>query len=215
MQSRHTRLDRFLSKTTGRPRGDIRQLLAQKRVRVDGELAIDVQLRIGEFSHVVLDDEVLQANVPRYIMLNKPAGVVSATRDHQHKTVIDCLAEQSAQSTSQAAPQLAGLDFTSLKIASLHIVGRLDFNSTGLLLLTNNGQWSRQISSPVNKVLKRYLVKLDKPATATMVRAFAEGIYFEFEGITTKPALLTIITPRYVEVGITEGKYHQIKRMSV
>ena len=86
-------------------------------------------------------------------MLNKPAGVVSATVDTQHTTVIDLLTE----------------DYR----AELHIVGRLDFNATGLLLLTNDGRWSQSISQPARKLLKRYRVIVEKPLTPEYVRSFS------------------------------------------
>ena len=91
MQSRYTRLDRFLSVRMGIHRRDVRLVLAKGRVSVDGCIATDIQQIIGEFSHVTLDHQIIQDNIPRYIMMNKPAGVVSATKDQHHQTVIDLL----------------------------------------------------------------------------------------------------------------------------
>ena len=126
-------------------------------------------------------------------MLNKPAGVVSATVDMQHTTVTDLLSQ----------------DYR----AELHIVGRLDFNSTGLLLLTNDGRWSQRISQPGRKLLKRYRVTVESPLTPEYVRQFQQGMYFAYEGITTRPAQLTILSDYAAEVGLVEGRYHQLKRM--
>lgn len=193
MQSKRARLDRFISEQLGINRRDVRPLLAQKRVLVDGHPATDINQVIDDFSHVIFDDRVLRANQPIYLMMNKPMGVVSATRDEQHKTVIDLLEKQDKE--------------------QLHIVGRLDFNSTGLLLLTNDGRWSRQLSAPENKVTKTYRVTLEKPVTEDYIEAFSEGMYFPFEGITTRPAELRIISEHEAEVTLTEGRYHQIKRM--
>ena len=140
-----------------------------------------------------MDGAILQDNRPCYLMVNKPAGVVSATTDKRHKTIIDLI----------DLPDRDGL----------HIAGRLDFHSTGLLLLTNDGRWSRSLSLPESNVTKRYRVELENPITDDYISAFAEGFYFEYEGITTRPAELTIIGERVAEISLTDGRYHQIKRM--
>lgn len=193
MASRHARLDRFLSQRLGRSRREIQHLLAAGRVQVDQAVIRDGQLRVGPFSCVQLDAELLQANTARYLMLNKPAGVVSATRDGKHRTALDLLDEAVR--------------------GDLHIAGRLDFHSTGLLLLTNDGDWSRQLSAPENRVSKRYRVTLEKPLCEDYVHAFAEGMWFAHEGMTTRPAQLTIVSEHVAEVSLIEGRYHQIKRM--
>jgi 16S rRNA pseudouridine516 synthase len=193
MQSKTARLDRFLSSRAGISRRDVRPILAQGRVTVDGAIATRINQVIGEFTHVLLDNEVLQARHPVYIMLHKPTGVVSATRDERHKTVIDLLPQEDR--------------------ASLHIAGRLDLNSSGLLLLTNNGHWSRHLCSPQSNIAKLYRVTLEKPVTGDYIEAFAEGMYFAYEGITTRPASLRIIDDHLAEVSLVEGRYRQIKRM--
>ncbi len=193
MQSKRARLDRFISSRTGINRRDVRPLLAQGRLIVDGNPATAIHQLIDEFTHVTLDDQVLQARKPVYVMLNKPAGVVSATIDEGHTTVIDLLTRQDRH--------------------QLHIVGRLDFNSTGLLLLTNDGRWSRALTLPAQKIAKVYKVTLANRITDEYVHAFAEGMYFPFEQITTRPAQLKILDDYTAEVRLTEGRYHQIKRM--
>jgi len=193
MASKRARLSRFLSAKTGISQKAFRPILAQGRVQVDGCVATDSQQLVDEFSLITFDDQVLQANAPTYLMMNKPAGVVSATKDDQHKTIIDLLEREDRD--------------------TLHIVGRLDFNSTGLLLLTNDSRWSRQLMKPEEKVEKLYRVKLQKPLDQATVNAFAEGMYFKYEDITTRPAKLNIISDYVAEVSLTEGRYHQIKRM--
>lgn len=187
------RLDRFLSKHLSIQRKAIRPLLAAARVSVDGVVEKDGQRIITQFCCVAVDGRILQRNAARYLMLNKPAGVVSATKDDQHTTVVDLIAEKDR--------------------AAIHIAGRLDFNSTGLLLLTNDGLWSRKLSLPENNVRKRYRVTVDKPLTQEYVNAFAEGMYFSFEEITTRPVELIIVNDFSAEVILCEGRYHQIKRM--
>ena len=193
MQSTRTRLDRFMSQQLGIKRQAIRPILAQGRILVDGSVAYDVQQSIHQFSHVIFDQQVIQNNKPRYVMMHKPKGVVSATKDLRHKTVVDLLDKNERD--------------------KLHIAGRLDFNSSGLILLTNDGRWSRQLSSPVNKIVKCYRVELEKPLDESYICAFSQGMYFDYEDITTQPAQLKIISSHLGEVSLTEGRYHQIKRM--
>ena len=171
----------------------MRLLLAQGRVEVDGGRASDVGHIITAFSHVSVDGKISQNRVRQYLMLNKPAGVVSATVDTQHTTVIDLLTEEYR--------------------AELHIVGRLDFDSTGLVLLTNDGRWSQKISQPGSKLIKRYRVTVENPLTPEYVSEFQRGMYFSYEDITTRPAELTILSDYSAEVGLVEGRYHQLKRM--
>ncbi|MGL1958038.1 MAG: pseudouridine synthase [Colwellia sp.] len=193
MSISRSRLDRFISQQSNLPRKAVRLLLAQKRILVDGIVAENIAQPIDKFSHIQLDDEILQANKPTYIMLHKPVGVVCATKDKQHKTVIDLLHCQHKD--------------------DLHIVGRLDLNTSGLVLLTNDSRWSEQLTSPQHKVEKRYLVTLKNPLTAEYIDAFAQGMYFDYEKITTQPVKLTILSTYQAEVILTEGRYHQIKRM--
>ncbi len=126
-------------------------------------------------------------------MLNKPRGVVSATKDVEHTTVLDLIQHPRKN--------------------ELHIVGRLDFNTTGLMLLTNDGAWSRRISLPETKLAKIYEVTLSKPVSAEYITAFREGIYFAYEDITTQAASLEILSEFSARLSLIEGKYHQVKRM--
>jgi 16S rRNA pseudouridine516 synthase len=201
LPSYSNRLDRFISKAIGVKRSEVRALLASGRVQVDGLVAKDIAQLVGQFSHITVDQKTLQAVKPVYVMMHKPAGVVSATKDDKHQTVVDLLERDDRE--------------------QLHIAGRLDFNSTGLLLLSNDGDWSKQLSLPERNIQKVYTVTLAKPVTADYVDAFAAGIFFEHEGITTRPAQIKILSgatvdnsPVYrAEVWLCEGRYHQIKRM--
>ena len=197
MSISRARLDRFISEKCQINRKKVRLLLAQKRVVVDGIIATDIGQPIDKFSVISLDNKIIQQNVALYIMLHKPVGVVCATRDDKHKTVIDLLDEQ----------------LTPEEKASLHIVGRLDLNTSGLVLLTNDSRWSEQLTSPKSKVAKHYLVTLKNPLCSEYIQAFAKGMYFAYEDITTKPVTLNIINEYQAEVVLTEGRYHQIKRM--
>jgi 16S rRNA pseudouridine516 synthase len=194
MKSKSFRIDRFISKKLGINRGDIRLMLAQGRILLNGECLGDIKTVVTEFDRVELDGELLQDKQAIYIMLHKPVGVVSATKDDIHPTVIDLLPE-------------------NLQESNLHLVGRLDLNTSGLLLLTNDGRWSKDLMSPEKKVSKVYQVSLEHSLTEDYIKAFAEGMYFPFEDITTLPAQLTIVADKQAQVVLQEGKYHQIKRM--
>lgn len=193
MKSNTSRLDRFINQHSNFSISDTRLLIAQKRIFVDGSVAHSIQQPITQFTHVVLDGNCLQDNKPVYIMLHKPQGVVSATKDLKHPTVLDLIQHDQKN--------------------ELHIVGRLDFNTTGLVLLTNDGAWSRRISSPETKLAKTYEVTLSKPVSDQYIAAFREGIYFAYENITTQPACLEILSAYTARLTLTEGKYHQVKRM--
>jgi 16S rRNA pseudouridine516 synthase len=199
MQTKSFRIDRYISKKLTINRRDIKLMLAQGRIEINGEVVREITTIVEEFDRVVFDGEVLQDKKAVYIMMNKPMGVVSATKDDLHKTVIDLL-PRALLSTDGV-----GRD--------LHIVGRLDLNTTGLLLLTNDSRWSRKLMSPEAKVNKVYRVTLQNELTDEYVSAFSEGMHFSFEDITTLPAELTIVSNYVAEVILKEGKYHQIKRM--
>jgi 16S rRNA pseudouridine516 synthase len=193
MQSKRSRLDRFIATHTGVAQSEVRVLLAQSRIWVDGAPATAINQLVDEFTHVRFDEKILQAKTPVYVMLHKPVGVVSATRDDKHRTVIDLLDRNDRE--------------------QLHIVGRLDYNTSGLLLLTNDGRWSRALTEPTQKIAKLYRVTLENLLTDDYITAFAEGMYFSYENITTRPAVLKIISEFVAEVSLVEGRYHQIKRM--
>ncbi len=193
MASKRGRLDRYIGHTLAVPKKVVRDLLLAGRIRVNGERAERLDMMIDEFCHIQCDDQVLQSNQPLYLMLHKPVGVVSATKDAAHKTVIDLIDHPDR--------------------AQLHIAGRLDLNSSGLLLLTNDSRWSEALMSPTQKVDKVYRVTLKNPLTADYVDAFASGMYFGFEDITTLPATLEIVGTHSALITLKEGKYHQIKRM--
>ena len=193
MATKRTRLDRHLSNALRINRRDVKPLLAAGRVKVNGTIARDADLLINQFAAVVVDNEALPFQHAQYLMLNKPAGILSATKDANQRTVLDLL--------------------DAVQHAGLHIVGRLDKNSTGLLLLTNDGEWSRGLMAPEKHVEKTYIVGVKHAISDECVEAFALGIHFPFEDIVTRPASLEILAPQLARITLTEGRYHQIKRM--
>ncbi|KMN10328.1 pseudouridine synthase [Pseudomonas helleri] len=188
------RVDRFLSNLPQFNRQQARLLLIEKRVRVDGQIVSDPHHDIREFSRVELDEQVLQAGKPaRYFMLHKPPGCVSATQDPEHPTVLDLLNEDDKH--------------------DLHIAGRLDFNTSGLMLITNDGHWSRHLTQPQTKLPKVYYVETEQDITDAYITRFEQGVYFAYEDLTTLPATLELLGPRSARLSIVEGRYHQVKRM--
>lgn len=188
------RVDRFLSNLPRFNRKQVRLLLVERRIKVDGQVVSDPHFEVREFSCVECDDEVLQAGKPpRYFMLHKPPGCVSATSDPRHPTVLDLIDEPDKH--------------------ELHIAGRLDFNTTGLMLITNDGSWSRRLTQPQTKLPKIYYVETEQEIGPEYAQTFAQGLYFAFEDLTTQPAELLVLGPKSARLSIVEGRYHQVKRM--
>lgn len=188
------RLDRFLSNFPRFSRQDSRLLISAGRLRVDGAVIHDPRFDVRDFQRVELDDELLQAGrSARYWMLHKPVGVVSATEHDEHRTVLDLLAEPDRH--------------------ELHLAGRLDLNTSGLLLITNDGRWSRRITQPQQRKPKVYLVDTEQPITAEYAEVFARGLYFAYEDLTTLPARLELLGSHSARLTLFEGRYHQVKRM--
>lgn len=188
------RIDRFVTNLPGFTRQQARLALALGEVLVDGQAVQDPCLDIRPFNSVTVRGEQVQLGYPaRYLMLHKPAGCVSATSDPEHRTVLDLLPGDER--------------------ADLHLAGRLDYNTTGLMLLTNDGQWSRRLTQPDSKLPKLYYVETEQPIEAHYSQVFAAGLYFAYENLTTRPAQLTVLGPRQAHLTLVEGRYHQVKRM--
>ncbi len=168
--------------------------IAGGRVKVDGEVITQHQHEVDRFMMVEMEGEVIQkAERALYVMLNKPTGYVSATRDEEHPTVLDLIDDPDK--------------------STLHLVGRLDRYTSGMLLLTNDGRWSKRLMDAASKVPKVYLVETAEPIAPEAKLAFAEGFHFAAEGITTLPAELEILGECRARVTLHEGRHHQIKRM--
>lgn len=175
-------------------RKSARALIARGEVSVDGEVVEQHDQDVTHFARVLSKDQVIQEGCKRLcIMLYKPAGVLSATKDDQFQTVLDLIDHPEKE--------------------SLHLAGRLDRASTGLILLTNDGAWSKALTRVEKKVPKVYLVETSETIDADVISKFAEGFYFHTEGIQTQPAELNLLEDRKARVTLYEGKYHQIKRM--
>lgn len=187
------RLDRFLSNATALSRSQARKAIRAGRVRVNGELAKQADAGVGHSCQVCLDGMAVAPPLPRYFMLNKPQGVVCASEDPTHRTAIGLL----------DLPNPAGL----------HFAGRLDIDATGLLLITDDGQWSHGIVSPSRHCEKTYRVGLEWALEELDAQRLREGIMLRGEERETRPARLECISPQEWLITISEGRYHQVKRM--
>lgn len=188
------RLDKFIAQQLGVSRAIAGREIRASRVTVDSEIIKDSAFKLSPNHDVEYDGNPLtQQTGPRYFMLNKPQGYVCSTDDPDHPTVLYFLDEPVAH--------------------KLHAAGRLDIDTTGLVLMTDDGQWSHRITSPRHHCEKTYLVTLESPVAEDTAARFAAGIQLHNEKDLTKPAQLEVITPTEVRLTISEGRYHQVKRM--
>lgn len=190
------RLDKLLSSTGRWSRQEAKALIKAGRVLVDGVPAGRGEDRADPtVSRVQVDGADLLWQVRTYVMLNKPAGVVSATGDARQKTVLDLLPEE-------------------LRRRGLFPVGRLDKDTEGLLLLTNDGDLAHRLLSPKKHVDKVYYARLDRPLSPADCAAFEQGILLA-DGTRCRPAELRLLGDgREALITLREGKFHQVKRMT-
>lgn len=211
------RIDKILSHNGFGSRKDVKRLLKSGCVFVNGKRIFDSGEQVDADSDVIkVGENVVQVQKNLYIMMNKPSGVVSAKTDANNRTVFDVLEESDgfvSWSTTNAQPSAMTKD--------LHIVGRLDKDSEGLLLFTTNGSLTHKIISPKNECEKKYFVRLknsESPERQTEIaRRFFDGVYVEREGkeadFNAKSAKIEWKNENEAEVIVSEGKFHQVKRM--
>ncbi len=187
------RLDKFLSQYTNYSRSQVQQLVKAHRVTINGEPVKKADHKLGSDDQVMLDNQRIEAFSSRYIMLHKPLGYVCANSDSEHPVVLDLLDIARKQ--------------------DLQIAGRLDIDTTGLVLLTDDGQWNHRITAPKQECTKIYLVSTADPINEAAIQLFAQGVQLHGEKNLTLPAQLEILDIHTARLQIHEGKYHQVKRM--
>lgn len=187
------RLDRYLHLSAGLSRSRAKKLVRHRHVTVDGEVITDAGFHVKDTAGVTLDGAPLFCPAVRYFMLNKPAGVICATKDTEQRTVIDLFAPGEGD--------------------ALIIAGRLDIDTTGLLLLSEDGQWVHHVTSPRHRKPKVYRATLAGPLADDAEKHFGRGVFLKGENRRTLPAQLERLGPTEVRVTLVEGRYHQVKRM--
>jgi len=186
------RLDRFLSNSGLGTRKEVKKYIKDGLISVDDIIVSSSAININECKNVVkYCGEVISYHKFYYILLNKPQGYISSTEVEDYPPVTDLVSEY--------------------KFANLFPVGRLDVDTTGVLLLTNNGTLCHRLLSPKNHVDKTYFVETDYPIPVKLIKAFKEGILLD--GERTLPGELEIISETTAYLTIHQGKFHQVKRM--
>ncbi len=188
------RLDRLLSELGVATRSELRLMIKSGRVTVDGVAAVQSDMKIEEQGHTICVDGVaLCTSRLRYFMMDKPEGVLSATEDKRQETVLDILPPD-------------------IRRIGLFPVGRLDKDTSGLLLLTNDGDFAHRVISPKSGIEKLYYAEVDGVPDETDVIAFEAGLILG-DGTKCLPAKLVPLGENRCHVIVMEGKYHQVKRM--
>lgn len=187
------RLDKLLSNASNLTRSQAVKAIKQGDVLVDGSPATKGAEKVTEDNEVSYLGTLILEPKPRYYMLNKPVDCVSANRDKNSLTVFDYL----------LVPRRD----------KLHVAGRLDRDTTGLILVTDDGQWSHRLTSPKHEHFKRYRVTLAVALTDKAKQSLEEGLMLEGETKITKPAIVEVLEPNLINLSISEGRYHQVKRM--
>lgn len=188
------RLDKLLAGTGKWSRREVKALVRQGLVRVDGRLAASAEDKLDPAVAVVtVAGETVALHRFTYVLLHKPAGVLTATEDRKQPTVLDLLPPE-------------------LRRIGLAPVGRLDKDTEGLLLLTNDGELAHRLLSPKYHVDKRYFARVDGELSAADAEAFARGMTLG-DGLECLPAGLEVLPDRVCIVTLREGKFHQVKRM--
>lgn len=188
------RLDKFLAEQTGLTRSQANKALKQGTVTLNGKVEKNGAVKVSPEDEIRFDGELLTwVEEGQYIMLYKPQGYVCSHDDGDYPTIYQF--------------------FDYPLSTKLHSAGRLDVDTTGLVLLTDDGQWSHRITSPKHHCEKTYLVTLADPVESNYQQACEEGILLRGEKEPTKPAKLEILDDYNVNLTISEGRYHQVKRM--
>lgn len=187
------RIDKIIASQGVYSRSEVKKLIQQKKIKVNGEIITSSNIKIDTANaKILIDNEDLTIKEHIYLMLNKPEGYVSATKDGKDKTVLDLVPDE-------------------YKSRGVFPAGRLDKNTTGLMIITDDGQMAHNILAPKKHISKKYEVTIDIPVTEEMRNGFKDGVDL-IDGKCKSSDM--VITGQYTaEVILTEGRYHQIKRM--
>jgi len=187
------RLDKFICKSTELTRTEAKKILKYGNVKVNGEVIKNGATQVHENNTITVDGQTLTARQSRYIVFHKPLDTICSNVDEGYPSILHYI----------------DVD----KAFDLHIAGRLDADTTGLVLITDDGRWSHNIISPKKHCEKVYRVFLRDKIKDDVAEKFDHGVQLQGEKSLTKQAKLVVIEEKEVLLTITEGKYHQVKRM--
>lgn len=194
MPEKKQRLDKFLTQTTALTRSLAKKALHRGEISVNGQQVKDAAMQISNLDTVVWQEVELHLTGKRYLLLNKPVGYECSAKSSSYPLVRDLLIGQP-------------------KLETINPVGRLDVNTSGLLLLTDDGQWLHRVIAPKYKRSKTYVADLAEPLVEEAEHLLKEGLQLEGESTPCLPAHLERISATQVKLTITEGRYHQVRRM--
>jgi len=187
------RLDKFICKSTEFTKLEATQRIHSGEASINGEIATNEATQVHKNNTLLLNGVTLKARDFRYILMHKPAGTICSNIDEAYPSLFNHL----------------NID----NVSELHIAGRLDADTTGMVLITDDGHWSYNITLPTKECPKIYRVGLSKSIADDAAITFKKGLKLQGETQLTLPATLEIIGPKEVLLTITEGKFHQVKRM--
>lgn len=185
------RIDKYLSDAGIGTRTIIKKLIKEKKVIVNDEIIKKADFQVSQNDIVYVDNKKIFYYENLYLIMNKPAGVISATSDNQHQTVIDLI--------------------TDFPRKNLFPVGRLDIDTVGLLILTTDGNFAHKLTNPKSAIYKTYFAKFTGIYNNNIEKIFYEGIILD--GEKTQPAYFKYLENNECTISICEGKFHQVKRM--
>jgi len=200
------RLDKFLASNSDYSRREIKLLVRRGLVSVNGSVVSAFDEHIASHDDISIDGTFVRERKNIYLMLNKLPGYVCARRDSEHPTVLDLLRRRECFDGDTDG-------FENIAASALQIVGRLDKDTSGLLLLSTDGDWNHAVSSPRRQHSKTYLAGLAEPISESYAEHFLKGIHLRGDDKITRAATLEIVSERCARVCLSEGRYHQVKRM--
>ncbi|MGF1727860.1 pseudouridine synthase [Photobacterium nomapromontoriensis] len=187
------RLDKFVCKSTELTRSEAIIRIHAGELSVNGDVTMNVAMQVHANSTVMMNGQQLKLRDFRYILMHKPADTICSNIDEVYPSLFNYMDVDN--------------------VAELHIAGRLDADTTGLVLITDDGHWSFNITVPTNHCEKVYRVGLSRDIADDVASKFKKGIQLQGENTLTRPAKLEVIGSKEVRITITEGKFHQVKRM--
>ncbi len=196
------RLDKFVSKANNCTRTEARKRIHNGKIRVNGFIEKSISFSISPEDSIAYKNRNIEIPGPCYILLNKPKGYICSSTDEVYPSALRLLSNNLNIPNSLAfVPE------------NLHFAGRLDVDTTGLVLISSDGQWTHRVTSPRNKNAKKYRVGLVEPLTDAQTKALENGILLRDSEKPTQKSVVSILSKCQIELTLFEGRYHQVKRM--